>query len=235
MFITILKFCLLVIGGYLLGNFSSAKFLSHLKHDDITKHGSGNPGTMNMARTYGFGFGILTLFMDALKGAIPSFVGFAIFGGLNAPTDLSYIALFVGGFSAILGHIFPVFYKFKGGKGVACIFGVFAVAEPLWALIMFFVCFAYLLIFKYGAIASFIFITILTIIEGYRFRGNIIICLLLFGIFFLIWFMHRQNFFRLLIGKENKVNLFKNKKNKIKLNRQEKKEIKIENKNKEIG
>lgn len=233
--ITVLKFVLLILGGYLLGNFSSAKFLSRLKHDDITKHGSGNPGTMNMARTYGFGLGLLTLFMDALKGAIPAFVGFAIFGGLTNATDLSYIALFVGGFSAILGHIFPVFYKFKGGKGVACIFGVFAVAEPLWTLVMLVVCFLYLLVFKYGAIASFIFITILTIIEGYRFRGNIVICLLLFGIFFLIWFMHRQNFFRLLIGKENKVNLFKKKKDKVKLNKQEKKEIKQENKNKEIG
>lgn len=235
MVITIVKFVLLIIGGYLLGNFSSAKFLSHLKHDDITKHGSGNPGTMNMARTYGFKLGFLTLIMDALKGAIPAFVGFSIFKGLTSPTEISYIALFAGGFSAILGHIFPVFNKFKGGKGVACIFGVFAVAEPIWTLIMFVVCLLYLLIFKYGAIASFILITVLTVVEGFRFRGNLIICLLLFGIFFLIWFMHRQNFFRLLIGKENKVNLFKRKKDKVKLNRQEKKEIKQENKNKEIG
>ncbi len=235
MFINILKFSLLIIGGYLLGNFSSAKFLSRLKHDDITKHGSGNPGTMNMARTFGFKMGLLTLFMDALKGAIPAFIGFAIFGGLTNPTELSYIALFTGGFASILGHIFPVFYKFKGGKGVACIFGVFAVAEPIWTVIMFVVCLLYLLVFKYGAIASFILITVMTIIEGYKFRGNIVICMLLFGIFFLIWFMHRQNFFRLLIGKENKVNLFKKKKDKIKLNKQEKKEIKQENKEKEIG
>ena len=100
---------------------------------------------------------------------------------------------------------------------------------------MFVVCLLYLLVFKYGAIASFILITVLTMIEGYKFRGNLVICLLLFGIFFLIWFMHRQNFFRLLIGKENKVNLFKHKKDKIKLNRQEKKEIKQEKKEKEIG
>ncbi|MBQ7884712.1 MAG: glycerol-3-phosphate acyltransferase [Clostridia bacterium] len=230
MYITILKYVLLVLGGYFLGNFSSAKFLSRIKHDDITKHGSGNPGTMNMARTYGFGWGLLTLLMDALKGAIPSLVGFFLFGGVSGGTT-AYIGLFAGGFSAIVGHIFPIIYKFKGGKGVACIFGVFAVAEPLWVVVMFVVCLLYLLIFKYGAIASFIFITILTIIEGYRFKGNVVICMLLFGIFFLIWFMHRQNFFRLLIGKENKVNLFKRKKNKIKLEKQTKQEIK----DKEIG
>lgn len=221
---------LLTLGGYLLGNFSSAKFLSRLKKDDITKHGSGNPGTMNMARTFGFGWGILTLVMDALKGAIPALVGYFLFGGAGGGTN-AYIGLFAGGFSAIVGHIFPIFYKFKGGKGVACIFGVFAIAEPIWTLVMFGVCFLYLLVFKYGALASFIFITILTMIEGYRFSGNLIICMLLFGIFFLIWFMHRQNFFRLLIGKENKVNLFKRKKNKLDLEKQTKQQIK----DKEIG
>ena len=230
MYIKIIKMVLLTIGGYLLGNFSSAKFLSRLKKDDITKHGSGNPGTMNMARTFGFGWGILTLLMDALKGAIPSLVGFFLFGGASGGTS-AYIGLFAGGFSAIVGHIFPIIYKFKGGKGVACIFGVFAIAEPIWTLVMFGVCFLYLLVFKYGALASFIFITILTMIEGYRFHGNVIICMLLFGIFFLIWFMHRQNFFRLLIGKENKVNLFKRKKNKLKLEKQTKQQIK----DKEIG
>lgn len=230
MYIKIIKMVLLVLGGYLLGNFSSAKFLSRLKKDDITKHGSGNPGTMNMARTFGFGWGILTLFMDALKGAIPSLVGFFLFGGASGGTA-AFIGLFTGGFAAIVGHIFPIIYKFKGGKGVACIFGVFAIAEPIWTLVMFGVCFLYLLVFKYGALASFIFITILTMIEGYRFSGNLIICMLLFGIFFLIWFMHRQNFFRLLIGKENKVNLFKRKKAKLDIQKQTKQQIK----DKEIG
>ena len=233
---TALKIVLLVIGGYLIGCFSSAKFLSRLKKDDITKHGSGNPGTMNMLRTYGFKFGALTLIMDALKGAIPSLVGFLIFGG-SSGGELAYIGLFIGGISSILGHIFPVFNKFKGGKGVACIVGMFAVAEPLWALLAFVVCFLYLIIFKYGVLASFIFITTLTVIEGYKFRENITICILLFGVFCCIWYMHRQNFFRLLIGKENKVNLFK-KKNKSPEEKQAQKELKKLSKNKkykEIG
>ena len=233
MAITIIKFILLIVCGYLVGSFSSAKFLSKLKKDDITKHGSGNPGTMNMLRTFGFKLGALTLILDALKGALPSLVGFFMFGGTFGG-ELSYIALFAGGCSAIVGHIFPIYYKFKGGKGVACVVGMFAVAEPLWALCVFVGCFLYLLIFKYGVLASFIFITALTVIEGYRFRGNIVICLILFAVFFLTWFMHRQNFFRLLIGKENKVNLFKKKKQE-KLKRQEKKQIKKETKRKEIG
>ena len=82
-------------------------------------------------------------------------------------------------------------------------------------------------------LASFLFITALTIKVDNNFKGNIYICLILFGVFFLTWFMHRQNFFRLLIGKENKVNLFKKKKNKIA--RKVRKEIKKEIKTKEIG
>ena len=228
-----LKFILIIFVGYLLGNFSSAKFLSRIRKDDITKHGSGNPGTMNMLRTFGFKWGLLTLLLDALKGAIPSIFGYLLLGG-NA-TELAYLGLFVGGFSAIVGHIFPVFYKFKGGKGVACIVGMFAVAEPLWSLAVFVVCFVYLFFFKYGVLASFIFITSLTIMEGYKFNTNLPICLILFGTFCLIWFMHRQNFFRLLIGKENKVNLFKKRKGSERVDRKTRREIKKENKQKEIG
>jgi len=236
MFVTILKFVLLVVGGYFIGNFSSAKFLSKLKKDDITKHGSGNPGTMNMLRTYGIGLGIATLVMDALKGAIPSLIGLYLFGGPSA--SLGYIGLFTGGFASILGHIFPVVFKFKGGKGVACILGMFVVAEPIWALIAFGISLVSLLLFQYGVLTSFIFITLLIIKEGYKFSGNVVICVLLFCIFFLSWFMHRQNFFRLLIGKENKINLFKKKKRKFKYSNTQnksKKQIKKETKKREIG
>lgn len=226
-----IKYIIIAVVGYFVGSFSSAKFISRLKHDDITKYGSGNPGTMNMLRTFGFKLGALTLVLDVLKGAIPSLTGYLIFGADGS--TIAYIGLFVGGFFAIFGHIFPIFYKFKGGKGVACIVGMFAVAEPLWALGVFAGCFIYLLLFKYGVLASFIFITALTVVEGYKFRESHIICLLLFGIYCLVWFMHRQNFFRLLIGKENKVNLFKRKKSKI--DKKEKKQIERENKSKEIG
>lgn len=237
MIIEILKYVLLVIGGYFLGNISGAKVISRLRHDDITKHGSGNPGSMNMLRTFGFKWGVITLIFDAIKGAIPSLIGFYIFGGDFSAQ--SYIGLYVGGLSAVIGHCFPVLYKFKGGKGVACMLGMFAVAEPYWALIMFGICFVYLLIFDYGALTSFLFITALTIVEAYKFKGNLVIALLLFVSYFLVWFMHRQNIVRLLIGKENKVNFISKLKKisskKDKLDRKEKKEEKEQRKEREIG
>jgi glycerol-3-phosphate acyltransferase PlsY len=117
----VLYYALLIIGSYFIGNISFAIIISKKKNGDITKVGSGNPGTMNMLRTYGFKLGFLTLVLDTLKGAIPSLIGLLIFGK---------VGLYTAGLSAILGHIFPVVRKFKGGKGIACTLGVFLVADP---------------------------------------------------------------------------------------------------------
>lgn len=210
------KMSLLVICSYLFGNFSFARILSKKQKSDITKLGSGNPGTMNMLRNFGFKSGLLTLFLDALKGAIPAFVGFLIFGGFSDGGGMAYIGLYAGGLAAILGHNLPVFYHFKGGKGVACMLGMFMVARPLVTLAVVVCVFIYLFIFDYAAVGSFILITVMTILEairvasaGYSFEITLIIQLLLCVMFFMCFFMHRQNIVRMLVGKENKVNLKK--------------------------
>ena len=216
MVLEIFKYICVVFVGYILGNISFARILSRFRKTDITKQGSGNPGTMNMLRTFGFKLGLLTLLLDAFKGALGATFGFLVFGG-DMELQASIIGLYVGGLSTVLGHNFPVFYKFKGGKGVACILGIFLVANPLWSLAAFGIAFVYLCIFDYGAMASFIFITFLTVFEATQYRGNLPITFLLFVLFFLTFFMHRKNIVRLLWGKENKVNLakaFKKKKKK---------------------
>ncbi|MBQ0017401.1 MAG: glycerol-3-phosphate 1-O-acyltransferase PlsY [Clostridiales bacterium] len=216
--IDIIKLVVLVICSYLMGNISFARLISKFKKDDITKSGSGNPGTMNMLRTYGVKLGALTLVCDVLKGAIPAFAGLMLFGyGTTAGT----IGLYIAGVSVIIGHIYPVFYKFKGGKGIACTLGVFLVADPMWLLIFFAIAFVYLYIFDYGSVASLTIVSALTIIQGVKNYGNVIISLLLFVIFTLTWFAHRSNITRLLLGKENKANLQKSLKKKFsKQNRQ---------------
>ena len=208
-----LKRVLLALFSYLLGSFNFARLISKRKNADITKMGSGNPGTMNMLRNLGLKAGALTLLCDALKGAVPALVGFLIFGG-TAGAGMQYVGLYVGGLAVVLGHNFPIFYKFKGGKGVACMLGVFLVARPLETLIVVVGVFIYLCIFDYASFGSFILITAMTIMEairvttaGYAFEIALVIKCLLFVLFFLCWFMHRQNIFRLLVGKENKINL----------------------------
>ena len=107
-----LKYILLIVCSYLLGSVNFARILSkNVMHGDITKSGSGNPGTMNMLRTYGFKAGALTLVLDALKGVIPALVGYFLFGGDGS--NAAYVGLYVGGLSAVVGHCFPVFYKFR--------------------------------------------------------------------------------------------------------------------------
>lgn len=232
----IFLFILIIICSYFLGNLSFARLLSKKQDKDITKQGSGNPGTMNMLRTFGFKVGILTLFLDVIKGAIPALAGFLIFGGVNGGA-LAYIGLYSAGLAVVLGHNFPIIYKFKGGKGVACILGVFLIVRPLETLIVVVAVFIYLCIFDYAAVGSFILITVMTLFEAYRINGagydftlEIVLKSLLFVLFFLTWFMHRQNIFRMLIGKENKVNLVNSIKKLGKKNKHKKK-----NDKKEIG
>lgn len=234
---TIFGLVMLFLGGYLIGNFSFARIISYKKKSDITKLGSGNPGTMNMLRNFGVKTGALTLVLDAVKGAVPAFVGFVVFGGFAGGGGMAYVGLYTGGFGAILGHNFPVFYKFKGGKGVACMLGIFLVARPIETLIVVVGVFIYLCIFDYASFGSFLLITAMTILEavrisaaGYEFAVALGLKLILLVMFFLCWFMHRQNILRLLRGKENKVNL---RRAMVKLGK--KRASKRENKEKELG
>jgi|AntRauTorcE11897_2_1112592.scaffolds.fasta_scaffold00001_320 glycerol-3-phosphate acyltransferase PlsY len=205
---SVFAYVLLIGFSYLLGNINFAVVLSKLKESDVTKKGSGNPGTMNMLRSYGARLGGITLLLDILKGSIPAIIGFFAFGGY-ANLEMATLGLYIGGFSVILGHIYPVTMSFKGGKGIACSLGVFLVANPIATFIFFVISIIYLWFFEYGSITSLIMITALVTVEGLKViqYNNIAITLLLFAIFFITWFAHRQNIFRLLIGKENRVSL----------------------------
>lgn len=231
MAIVVTEYVLLILVSYFIGNISWARILSKRRNEDITKKGSGNPGTMNMLRNFGAKLAFLTLILDAVKGIIPAVVGMVLFKytGLNGD-----IGLYVAGLSAIIGHMFPVIYKFKGGKGVATSLGVFMVANPLWLILAFVVGFLYVWFFDYGSVASLSIVSIMIIIQGYqnidKYSGDkttlLAVNLLIFAIFVLIWVAHHQNIVRLLVGKENKANLQKSFKNKLKA--QKKEEVKTE-------
>lgn len=206
--------CLVAICSYLFGNLSFARYISRAKNNDITKLGSGNPGSTNMLRNFGLKIGLLNLLLDMLKGFIPALVAWLIFK--------SDIYLYIAGVCAIVGHIYPVVYKFKGGKGIATMVGVFFAANPLITLIVVVIAAISWLLFQYGSVASFICVTALTVYEGILAQANLavneskIVCLLLFVIFLLTWYAHRGNIERLLFGKESKVDLLKSVKKKLK-------------------
>ncbi len=200
-----LYYVLLGVVSYFIGNFSSARFISHLKHGDITKSGSGNPGTLNMWRAYGFWPGIVTFLLDMVKGILPTLFGYLVFPLFNCSGE---IALYVAGFCVILGHIFPVVYKFKGGKGIATAIGVFLVANWWVALIVFVIMVVCMLFIKYASVLTIGFVITMSIVEICLTNPlNWINYIFISGILLLILYAHRANIKRLFTGKENKTEL----------------------------
>lgn len=207
-----LKFILLIICSYFLGNISFARLVAKMQKKDITKEGSGNPGTLNMLRNHGFIMAFSTLLLDALKGAIPALVGLALFDGFNNPTLISDIAVYAGGFSAVLGHCFPVIYKFKGGKGIATSFGMFTVANPIVSLVLFVIFLALIFIVKVGSFCTLSYVLFMTIFETIRVAYEYSwkcwpILVMLYLIFFFVFYSHRGNLKRLFTGTERKINI----------------------------
>ena len=119
---------ILIIFGYLLGSIPTGYLLGRSAGIDVTKSGSGNVGATNVARVVGRRQGVLTLIADAAKGLIP--VVFAI--QLGASLGATVLV----GAAAFVGHLYPIFLKFRGGKGVATALGVFIALAPVAALIL---------------------------------------------------------------------------------------------------
>jgi glycerol-3-phosphate acyltransferase PlsY len=113
--------------AYMLGTFPSALLIANARGVDITAAGSGNPGAANIGRTLGRKLGVLVFLLDGLKGAISTAVGYAFAGYAGALTLV---------FAAVIGHIFPVTRKFKGGKGVATAGGGMIALYPWIGLAM---------------------------------------------------------------------------------------------------
>ncbi|MCH5351789.1 MAG: glycerol-3-phosphate acyltransferase [Clostridiales bacterium] len=202
--------------SYLLGNVNTAIMISKLKGKDIRTCGSGNPGTMNMLRTFGKPIGALTLVLDVLKGVIPSLLGWLFMGkGQFLALGSDRIGILVGGICVEIGHIYPVFMKFKGGKGIATVFGVCMVCRPIAMLISFAVGVLLLIYVQIGSLTSFILLCAPLTLEGYFSAGSpsalpsaiLVICM-----FSLTLFAHRSNLVKLFSGCEGRVVLKKSKK-----------------------
>jgi glycerol-3-phosphate acyltransferase PlsY len=150
----VLASLLIVAAAYLLGSIPTGYLLMRLfRKADIRQSGSGNIGATNVLRSGGKGLGAATFLLDMLKGCSAVWLG-AVLGGLLLPhcpvRDAEALAALV----AVLGHIFPIWLGFRGGKGVATGFGVFLAATPLAALAAISVFFIVLLLSRYVSLAS---------------------------------------------------------------------------------
>ena len=208
----ILSMVLIAIAGYLLGSINTAIIISKKKFGkDIRESGSGNAGTTNMMRTYGKLAGIATFAGDILKAVVSVYFGMFLCGTMGA---------YIGGFTCILGHMFPVYYHFKGGKGVAVAAVMILITEPSVFLMVAGTFLILLLSTKYVSLASIAAAGLYPmmlynfIVTKYGYSDFRAIIALIIGI--LIIFMHRSNIKRLREGKENKINLKKKPKEKKK-------------------
>lgn len=206
-YIAVIALCAVL--GYLLGSLNFAVVISHLKfHDDIRKHGSGNAGATNMMRTYGKAAGIATLLGDVMKGVVAVLIARMLVGEVWA---------YMVGMCCVIGHAFPCYYHFKGGKGVAVTAAIALVLEPLAFLLILAVFVIVVGFTKYvslGSImAALLYPLFLNNILKSRFGHADLRLVFVFVICLLVVWLHRENIKRLQEGKENKIS-FKKDKNK---------------------
>lgn len=203
-----------IIIGYLLGSISFASIITKkIKGLDIKEIGSGNAGTTNVLRSVGFLPAFVTFLLDLFKGALGTIIPWIIvYFTVVANPGIYMIA---GGIASIIGHNFPVFFRFKGGKGVATYLGVILAINPLVFLIN--ICFmiTIILITRMVSVAS-VTVSILTpILIIFLNKNSIspdekwIFALAFFVISLIITFMHRENIKRIKDGTENKISFKK--------------------------
>ena len=207
------KYVLTVVIGYLLGCTSFGYIAGKLfKGRDIRDAGSGNVGTANAIRTYGWGIGIFTFVGDVAKGVVSALIGWwllpeAISGGVTVfgmiPQSGVSIGVCVGGLAAVLGHILPVFLKFRGGKGVATSLGVFLVMMPVHTAIVLGVCIIIIALTRTMSIGSLVGTALVVLASFLFFWGDIVNHLTCIILMILVFYSHRMNIKRLAEGKEN--------------------------------
>jgi glycerol-3-phosphate acyltransferase PlsY len=181
--------------GYLLVRF----FLKQ----DVRSIGSGNIGATNVLRSGGKGLGAATFLLDMLKGCAAVYIG-ALIGVLLAPDALVRNMQALAALSAVIGHIFPVWLRFRGGKGVATGFGVFLVAAPTSALAAIAVFALVLLLTRYVSLASILGAASFPLFAWMLVRGDRppFFIAVQFAVSLLLIAKHRQNIRRLLAGTE---------------------------------
>ena len=131
---------------YLLGSLNTAMIVSRIMYnDDIRRHGSSNAGFTNVMRTYGKRAAVFTLLGDILKTIVSIMIGWCVFG---------YLTAFIAGFCCFIGHIFPVYYGFRGGKGVLCFISMLIMLDWRVFLVLLLVFACALLTSKYISLGS---------------------------------------------------------------------------------
>lgn len=192
-------YVLIALIAYALGNIQTSYIIGRaIKKTDIREHGSGNAGTTNALRVFGKKIAVITLLVDALKGVLAVIIGMRM-----GQVDGSLIA----GVAVIVGHNWPFYLKFKGGKGVATSIGVGLAVAPLTALISLAIGIVIIARTRYVSLGALIGICLWPIVNLALNKREDNIKLFVFGLILGLMsiYKHRENIRRLLSGSENKL------------------------------
>mgnify|MGYP006131193901 CR=1 FL=1 len=191
-----MDFLVIIIGSYLLGSIPSGFLLTKIfLKKDIRNIGSGNIGATNALRTGNKLIGYSTLLLDILKAVIP-----VMFIKINLP---EYI--YISALSVFLGHVFPVWLNFNGGKGVATYVGILFAINIFFGFIFIFTWLLFFVIFRYSSLSSILASLVIPLYLILFSENNFIFYLI---IFVLIFYTHRQNIKRLKNKEETKTNIY---------------------------
>ena len=196
---------IVIIAGYLLGNLNGAICMSAILGDDVRKRGSGNAGLTNFVRNYGIGKAALVILIDVGKAVLACLLG----GWLLNSHGMALEGRALGGIAVMLGHDFPAFLGFKGGKGILSGWFIAWMVDWRVALMIGIVFFAAYLLTRYVSLGS----VLAAVTFGVGFvifhYDNLLVCLCGIVMSVLTVFMHRGNILRLVQGQERKTDLLK--------------------------
>jgi glycerol-3-phosphate acyltransferase PlsY len=210
----IILYLIVAVVAYLLGSIPFGYLLVRIfRGEDIRQTGSGNIGATNVARSGAKGLGIATLALDALKGALAVYLAGVVVGsryplcveGMSAYFCVRVLRFqAVAALCAVLGHVFPVWLRFKGGKGVATALGVFCVLFPKAILVALAIFILVVAITRYVSLGSILGAIAFPVAAYFMQDADWLSLLLASGVSLIIILKHHQNIGRLLTGTENR-------------------------------
>jgi len=200
------KVLIAAAAGYLLGNLNGALLISRWVYkSDIRNSGSGNAGLTNYFRTYGGLRTLIVLAIDVAKTVAACMLGGALLRGLG----LYEFGKMLGGAFTVLGHMFPVFFHFRGGKGILCCAAI-AGAMDWWAFAVILGTFILVLVLtKYVSLGSCMGAVVFAPSLAWRFPGNTPVIVMALLLSLMAIYMHRENIGRLIHGTESKFTFHK--------------------------
>ncbi|MBQ9782999.1 MAG: glycerol-3-phosphate acyltransferase [Clostridia bacterium] len=193
-----MNYLLLILAAYLLGSLNPAALIAKIKHKNLRKHGTGNLGATNVMLNFGKGFGVLVMLFDMAKAALAVAVARQLF-----PANPELAGLLAGS-SAVIGHVFPFYLGFKGGKGLAAFGGLVLAFDPPTFLFLLILGVLLMLVINYSFALPFSAAILFPILTGIHHR-SLPIALLAAAISALILFKHAGNLVKAKNGTDVKI------------------------------